>query len=416
MAALEQLDEDYKLNPITQPDARRRGDRAARRRARCASRWTSRSGPTSPCRLQGADGQAAGQDDRPRPTSTPSSTLFLERYAQIVPKLEGGAEIGDYVTADLTLPPRRQVAERGQGDPVPAPARAAVPGRHACPSSARPSSGSSPARRREAEAKIGSRSADPALRGQTIQVTFQVHDLKQLRLPEVNAAFLQLDRLRQPGGAARRAPRGPRAAARVRSSGRPIRREILDKLIAETPFDLPADLVARQEKIDHPPARHGAEAGRACTTTRSAPARPRSGPTPTRSTLRSLKEFFILAKIAEAEEIKVEDEDFEMEIEAIAARTDESARRVRARIEKEGLARRPGLADPRAQDPRPHPRVRQVSRTSRSTSQRRPSRPLDQTATAGRGRRNRSPRPSEACRRIRRPGRSCRGSRRRHRR
>ena len=56
------------------------------------------------------------------------------------------------------------------------------------------------------------------------------------------------------------------------------------------------------------------------------------------STLRSLKEFFLLAKIAEAEEIKVEDEDLEVEIEAIAARTDESSRRVRARVEKEGLA------------------------------------------------------------------------------
>ncbi len=34
------------------------------------------------------------------------------------------------------------------------------------------------------------------------------------------------------------------------------------------------------------------------------------------STLRGLKEFFILAKIADAEDIKVEDEDFENEIEA----------------------------------------------------------------------------------------------------
>ena len=54
-------------------------------------------------------------------------------------------------------------------------------------------------------------------------------------------------------------------------------------------------------------------------------------------TRRSLKEFFILARIAEAEGIKVEDEDLELEIEALAARTDESVRRIRARVEKEGL-------------------------------------------------------------------------------
>ena len=45
-------------------------------------------------------------------------------------------------------------------------------------------------------------------------------------------------------------------------------------------------------------------------------------------TLRSLKEFFILARIAEDEGIKVDEEDLELEIEAMAARTDESVRRV----------------------------------------------------------------------------------------
>ena len=56
------------------------------------------------------------------------------------------------------------------------------------------------------------------------------------------------------------------------------------------------------------------------------------------STLRSLKEFFVLAKIAEAEDIKVEETDLDDEIELIAMRSDESPRRVRARVEKEGLA------------------------------------------------------------------------------
>ncbi len=44
----------------------------------------------------------------------------------------------------------------------------------------------------------------------------------------------------------------------------------------------------------------------------------------------------LLAKIADAEGIKVEEEDVALEIEAIAERTDESVRRVRARVEKEG--------------------------------------------------------------------------------
>jgi trigger factor len=55
-------------------------------------------------------------------------------------------------------------------------------------------------------------------------------------------------------------------------------------------------------------------------------------------TLRSLKEFFLLAKIAQAENIEVGDSDLEEEIEMIAERSDESPRRIRARIQKEGIA------------------------------------------------------------------------------
>ena len=45
-----------------------------------------------------------------------------------------------------------------------------------------------------------------------------------------------------------------------------------------------------------------------------------------------------VAKVAEAEGIKVEDDDLEAEVEAMAERSGENIRRVRARVEKEGLA------------------------------------------------------------------------------
>ena len=57
---------------------------------------------------------------------------------------------------------------------------------------------------------------------------------------------------------------------------------------------------------------------------------------PMRSTLQSLKEFLLLAKIAEVEEIKVEESDIAVELETIAERTNESVRRIRARLQKEG--------------------------------------------------------------------------------
>ena len=117
---------------------------------------------------------------------------FLERYAQMVPKLEGGAEIGDFVIADLTFHRGRRHAEPGQGNyqfrlqpelrfqdgHVPQLAEA-LSRRHRG------------ARIARAEAQIGSASPDPALRGQAIRVTFHVKDLKQLRLPVVDEAFLR---------------------------------------------------------------------------------------------------------------------------------------------------------------------------------------------------------------------------------
>src|SRR5208337_3818544 len=89
---------------------------------------------------------------------------FLERYAQIVPKLEGAARIGDYLTADLTfLKPdgsvlkevkeiqfRLQPELRFQDGQIPGIGAALE--------------GIKPGEAREIEAKLGSAAAEPDLR------------------------------------------------------------------------------------------------------------------------------------------------------------------------------------------------------------------------------------------------------------
>ena len=55
------------------------------------------------------------------------------------------------------------------------------------------------------------------------------------------------------------------------------------------------------------------------------------------STARALKEHFILERIAEAEKIEDEPADYDAEIKLIAAQSGESARRVRAQLEKRNL-------------------------------------------------------------------------------
>jgi trigger factor len=333
-AALEQLDDDYKLNPITPPELD------------VASIELPDEGPLK----FEMDVEVRPEFEPPaykaltvkRPVKTLTEAdvdaqlkLFLERYAQLVPKLEGGAELGDFVTADLrfhrddhTYNEAKEVQFRLQ------PELRFQDG--AVPNVGEVLKGVKPGETREADAKIGSSSPDPDLRGQTIQVAFEVKDLKQLRLPEVNTAFLSsigfdsLEELRK----ALHEILERRFLAQQRQA---VRREVLNTLIRETPFDLPADLVARQEKstlrrIVAQMQQEGFSEG----DIRAREAEIRANAHET--TLRSLKEFFILAKVAEAEGLTVEDADLELEIESIAARSDESPRRVRSRVEKEGLA------------------------------------------------------------------------------
>ena len=335
MAALEQLDADYKLKPITPPQLD------------IAAITLPDEGPLK------FEIEVEVRPDFPLPAykdltvSRPVKTiddrdvdaqlnLFLERHGQLVPKLEGAAEIGDYLMCDLLLHGsdgqvvkaskeiqfRLQQELRLQDGTVPDLGAILT--------------GIKPGETREADAKIGSGAADPSLRGATIKMSFTVHDLKQMRLPEVNATFL--NSIGFESRAELREALREILERRLKGQQRQaMRREIMDKLIAETSFDLPAELVSRQEKSTvNKLIMEMKQQGLNDNEIRAREAAIRANAR--ESTLRGLKEYFILEQISEAEEITVEEPDFEEEIESIAARSDESARRVRARIEKDKLA------------------------------------------------------------------------------
>jgi len=334
MTCLEQLDEDYKLNPIAQPEL----DVAAIELPDEGPMRFEMDVEVQPDIVLPPYKALAVK--RPVRDITDADVeaqqrTFLERYAQLVPKTAGGAEVGDFVTADLTfhkdgvtLNQAKEIQFRLQ------PELRFQDGR--VPNLADTLAGANPGQAREAEALIGTASPDPALRGQAIRVTFHVHDLKQLRLPAVDEAFLRgigFD-TQEELSVALRGVLERRLQFQQRQA---IRREILEQLLKETSFDLPADLVKRQELSTL--RRQVAEmrqAGSSDAEIRAREAEVRANAH--ESTLQSLKEFFLLSKIADAEGVKVEEEDLEQEIEVIASRTDETPRRVRARIEKEGLA------------------------------------------------------------------------------
>jgi trigger factor len=334
MASLEQIDQDYDLNPIIQP------------KLDVEAIVLPEDGPMSfemdvevrpdfkVAEYRGLKVKRPVRAIREADTEAQLSR-FLERYSEIVPKLEGTARIGDYLTADLTfhrqdgkvlnevkeIQFRLQPELRFQDGSIPGIGAALE--------------GVTPGETREVEAKLGSSVEDPSLRGQTVKVEVKVNDLKQIRLPEINPAFLtsigfdSLDDLRD----------GVRQALQRRLESQQkqaIRRQVLDALIAATPFDLPPDLVSRQEKsTTSRMIMELRQEGYSDNDIRAREAEIRANAH--EMTLRSLKEFFVLAKIAEAEDIKVEQEDLELEIESLAAKSDESVRRIRARVEKEGL-------------------------------------------------------------------------------
>jgi trigger factor len=335
-SALEQIDEDYEIEPITQP------------RLDVDAIEIPESGPLNfamdvEVRPQFALPNLKGLKVK-RPVMEITDSLvdeyvhhWLEGRGQIVPKLDGAAEIGDYITADLIfhypdgrvmneakeLQVRLQSELRFQNGTIKEAGSALV--------------GVKPGDVREVEATLGSAIEDPALRGATIKVEVHVKDLKQLRVPELTQEYLSsvdltsVDELRDEIRAF--------LAHKLESEQRQaIRAQVLESLLRETPFDLPADLVSREERSTTQSlvARLRQE-GMTEREIRARAAQIRANAHET--TRRALQEYLLLQRIADDEAITVEEEDFALEIEAIAARTKESVRRVRARVEKEGGVR-----------------------------------------------------------------------------
>jgi trigger factor len=334
MTSLEQIDADYKLEPITQP----RLDVAA-----------IELPETGPMNFE-MDVEVRPQFDVPnykglavrRPVAELTEqhvdeqlTRFLEGHGQIVPKLEGAAELGDYLTANLTftspdgepLTEHKEIQFRLQPE---------IRFQDGSISDSSPLVGAKPGETRELEAKLGSVVADANLRGATAKVRSQVIDLKHVRLPESNQAFLDsinvdsMETLRQ----AVRETLERRIRTEQRQS---VRRQLLDQLLRQTPFELPRDLVSREERttISRLVSQLKRE-GMSDDDIRAHEAQIRANAHET--TLRTLKELLLLSRIADVEAIKVENEDLALEIEAMAERTGESVRRIRARVEKEGGA------------------------------------------------------------------------------
>ena len=260
---------------------------------------------------------------------------LLAPYSQVVPKPEGNAQRGDIVIADVTVRDGARVLNEMKEYRVRVDARLAFKDGVA-ERFGEQIKGASAGDKRHVDIDLSTAVADASLQGRRVQAEFDVVDVKKLRLPEMTHEFLhnfgvhseeQLDELihvllRAPAGipaAAIGPAAGGLSTSRPRSSGS-----------------------CRTTCSSARPARRWPAASWRC----SPKASPRKRSSSRQRMLEqdilqmtelSLKEHFVLQKIAEVEKIDVDEEDIDDEIERMAEQNEESPRRLRARLEKEDL-------------------------------------------------------------------------------
>ena len=258
----------------------------------------------------------------------------LAPHGQVVPKEDGQAALGDILVAEVAI--RDNDKEVGK---IPE-AQFRVERELAFKDGLAPRfgdqvGGARAGDKREVDVVLSSQAA-AAWRGRAVKAVFDVKDVKTVRLPRadprvpagadraVHARPVRGDAARhpRPQPPARPAPVGPRPGrgadhrrGRLGFAADLLRRQArkaLNRRLMEMRADgMPPEQIKQESR--------------------------RLQQDVIASTAAGLKEHFVLQKIAEVEKIEVDEDDLNDEIERIAAQSDESPRKVKARLEKDDM-------------------------------------------------------------------------------
>ncbi|HZU38870.1 MAG TPA: trigger factor, partial [Gemmataceae bacterium] len=114
---------------------------------------------------------------------------LLAPYGQLVPKTDGAAEVGDFITADITTRAADRVISELKETQIRIEPRLvfkdAVADRFG-----EQVGGAKPGDKREVDLTMSERVADASLRGKTVKASFDIKDLKMLRMPELTHELL----------------------------------------------------------------------------------------------------------------------------------------------------------------------------------------------------------------------------------
>jgi trigger factor len=258
---------------------------------------------------------------------------FLSQYGTFVPK-DTPAEPGDFLTLDIFCAHPTQNLRPMEDLSVQLKPTLQFPDAQLAGFD-KLMTGVKPGETRTAKLSISKESEAVEMRGETVDATFTVKEIKSLRLPEINREFL--DRI---GFEAEEDLETEILSMLNRQTQyeqrQSTRQQVLAKITESATWELPEDLVRKQ--VDNALYREILEMQQAGFTT--AEIRTRENDIRQRSissTRQSLKEHFVLDKIATKENIEVTPVDIEAEIQMMAIQRGENPRRVRARLQKSGV-------------------------------------------------------------------------------
>ncbi len=259
---------------------------------------------------------------------------MLTRHGELVPH-EGPAEAGDYVVVNLTFWQGDKELSRAEEKtirirPVLSFRDGKLEGFEEL------MVGVTSGQTREGHAVLSHDAPNEELRGKKIKAVFEVLDVKRLELPDLGPTFLESLGGFETVGDLKDAILESLKRRLSHEQHRRARQQVLAALTVAADWALPPELLKRQYRRELERARM--EMSRAGFTDEEIRAHENELRQNSRaSTERSLKEHFILERIAEEEKIEDEPQDYDVEISLIAAQSGESVRRVRSQIEKRGL-------------------------------------------------------------------------------
>lgn len=188
---------------------------------------------------------------------------------------------------------------------------------------------------RKTKLVLSEEAVDEKLRGKEIDATFEISAVKELILPKVDSDFIYSVGAFESMGDFRDAVQETLQRQLEHEQQQRARRQIAAQLTVDANWELPPKLLENQaeremQRTIYELQRSGFSADQILRQLNFLRRNSKE------TTAQALKEHFILEAIAESEDIKDEQDDYDHEIALMAAQTNESPRRILSRIEKSG--------------------------------------------------------------------------------